>query len=192
MDVAMDNRSAILNAALELFAARGYDAVGVQEVAEAAGITKPTLYHYYGSKMGLLKALFEAYHAPLNHAVEQAACYTGWLPGTLESVARAYFEFARQNPVYYRLMLAMVFAPRHSEANSLASEWNARQHNLVENLFATAVKDNGNMRGKQRLYAAIFIGSLNTCIGMWLNGFTELDEDLLRRVVKQFQHGIYS
>jgi hypothetical protein len=34
------NCTTILNCALELFAARGYDAVGVQEIAEAAGITK--------------------------------------------------------------------------------------------------------------------------------------------------------
>ena len=62
----MDNRAAILAAALDLFCARGFDAVGVQEVAEVAGIIKPTLYYYYGSKLGLLKALFETYHARLN------------------------------------------------------------------------------------------------------------------------------
>jgi TetR/AcrR family transcriptional regulator len=53
----MDNRSALLTHALQLFAARGYDAVGVQEIVEAAGITKPTLYHYFGSKRGLLDTL---------------------------------------------------------------------------------------------------------------------------------------
>jgi AcrR family transcriptional regulator len=188
----MDNRSAILHAALELFAANGYDAAGVQEVADAAGITKPTLYHYYGSKLGLLKALCETYHAPLNQRVEKAAAYQGDLPQTLERLAREYFEFALQNPVYYRLQLAMVFAPRHSEANQLAAEWNARQHHLVEDMFAAAVRDHGNMRGRQRLYAAVWIGTLNTCIGMWLNGYAALDEDLLQRVVRQFQHGIYS
>jgi AcrR family transcriptional regulator len=188
----MDNRSAILNCALELFAARGYDAVGVQEVADAAGIKKPTLYHYYGSKLGLLKSLFETYHTPLNQAVEVAACYHGNLPATLEALARAYFEFARQNPVYYRLQLAMVFAPRHSEANILVAEWNAQQHRQVEAMFAAAVQQHGNMRGRQRLYAANFIGTLNTCISMWLNGYAELDEDLLQRVVRQFQYGIYS
>lgn len=53
----MDNREKILNCALELFHARGYDAVGVQEIAETAGVTKPTLYYYFGNKRGLLEAL---------------------------------------------------------------------------------------------------------------------------------------
>ena len=49
----MDNRERILQCALELFYAKGYDAVGVQEIAQKAGITKPTLYYYFGSKYGL-------------------------------------------------------------------------------------------------------------------------------------------
>ena len=50
----MDNRERILQCALELFYAKGYDAVGVQEIAQKAGITKPTLYYYFGSKYGLI------------------------------------------------------------------------------------------------------------------------------------------
>ena len=53
----MSNREELLNCALNLFAARGFDAVGVQEVADAAGLKKPTLYHYFGSKSGLLRTL---------------------------------------------------------------------------------------------------------------------------------------
>ena len=55
----MDNRERILQCALELFYAKGYDAVGVQEIAQKAGITKPTLYYYFGSKYGLLETLLK-------------------------------------------------------------------------------------------------------------------------------------
>ena len=47
----MENKERILECALELFYAKGYDAVGVQEIAERSGITKPTLYYYFGSKL---------------------------------------------------------------------------------------------------------------------------------------------
>ena len=53
----MENKENILKCALDLFYAKGYDAVGVQEIAEKAGITKPTLYYYFGSKYGLLETL---------------------------------------------------------------------------------------------------------------------------------------
>lgn len=55
----MDNRERILETALELFYSRGYDAVGVQEIAEKSGVTKPTLYYYFKSKYGLLEQLLE-------------------------------------------------------------------------------------------------------------------------------------
>jgi AcrR family transcriptional regulator len=188
----MDNRTSILTHSLDLFAARGYDAVGVQELAEAAGITKPTLYHYFGGKQGLLAAIVDTYHAELTQGVQAAAAYRGDLPQTLVELARTYFEFARRNPAYYCMQLALLSGPRHSEAYRLFAGCIAEQHQVVEALFAAAVKDHGNIRGRQRLYAATFIGVLNTCIALWLNGYTDLDEDLTRRVVHQFQHGIYS
>ena len=45
--------------ALELFSTKGYDATSVREICEAAGITKPTLYHFYGSKEGVYRALVD-------------------------------------------------------------------------------------------------------------------------------------
>jgi len=188
----MDNRANILSTALALFAERGYDAVGVQEVVEAAGVTKPTLYHYFGSKQGLLQTLLEEHHAPIRSSVRAASVYHGNLPHTLARLGQAFFESARLDPVYYRMQLALYFAPPGSEAHQLVLELVKDQHEAVEAVFAAAVREHGNMRERHQLYAAAFIGLLNTCIGLWLNGFAALDEDLLQRALKQFQHGIYS
>jgi AcrR family transcriptional regulator len=50
----------IVGAAVRLFAAKGFDATTVQEVVEAASVTKGALYHYFGSKDDLL---FEIYRS---------------------------------------------------------------------------------------------------------------------------------
>ena len=50
-----DTRAELLARALDLFAAYGYDGVGVQQICDAAGVTKPTLYHHFGNKRGLLE-----------------------------------------------------------------------------------------------------------------------------------------
>ncbi|MBI9044752.1 MAG: TetR/AcrR family transcriptional regulator [Anaerolineaceae bacterium] len=188
----MENRNKILDCALELFSARGYESVGVQEIALAAGITKPTLYHYFGSKTGLLEALLEQYHAPLNQSIREAATYQGDLPMTLEKIAEAFFIYARQNPQYYRMQLALLFAPRESETCQLALKRNEAQYQMIEKLFRVAVKDHGNMAGRQNQFAVTFIGMVNTYISMGLNGQIDLDQDLVYRIVRQFQHGIYS
>ena len=147
---AMDNRSLILARALHLWSERGYDAVGVQEIVEAAGITKPTLYHYFGSKRGLLDELIDERSAGLREALGKAAEYRGDLVVTLESVVRVYFEFARQNGPYYRMQLAFWFAPEQSDGHQAILARNAGQHQALERLFEAAAHDHGNMRGRHR------------------------------------------
>ncbi|QHF94244.1 TetR family transcriptional regulator [Streptomyces sp. NHF165] len=48
----------LMAAATRLFAERGYDRTSVQEIVEAAGVTKGALYHYFGSKDDLLHEIY--------------------------------------------------------------------------------------------------------------------------------------
>jgi TetR/AcrR family transcriptional regulator len=188
----MDNREVILTRALELWCQRGYDAVGVQEIVESAGITKPTMYHYFGSKRGLLDALIDDRSGGLRDALVPAATYDGDLVATLESIVRGYFAFARENGDFYRLLLAFWFAPPGSDEFQAVAARNAAQHEAVERLFEAATKQHGNMRGRQKAYAATFLGMINTYVGLSLNGYATLDEQLVYRATHQFMHGIFS
>lgn len=188
----MDNRGLILDCALKLFAARGYDAVGVQEIVDAAGISKPTLYHYFNSKRGLLDALLESHFLPLLDGLHAAAAYRGDLKLALEGAAQFYFDFAAQHPAFYRMQLALYFAPPDSEPNQAVAGYNLSQHLLLEALFQQAALDHGNMLGRQRRYAASFLGTINTYAAMQLNSYIVLDESVTRQLVHQFMHGILS
>jgi AcrR family transcriptional regulator len=188
----MHNRDAILARALELWGERGYDAVGVQEIVEAAGITKPTLYHYFGSKRGLLDALIEERSGGLHDALVPAAGYDGDIVKTLESIVRGYFAFARDNPEFYRLLLAFSFAPPNSDERLAVGSRNAAQYAALERLFEAAARQHGNMRGRHKAYAATFLGMINTYIGLAVNGHASLDDELVYRATHQFMHGIFS
>ena len=188
----MDNRELLLARALDLWSERGYDAVGVQEIVESAGITKPTLYHYFGSKRGLLDALIADRSAPLRDSVAGAADYRHDLVRTLESVVRAYFDFAQKQPAFYRMLLAFWFAPAQSDEHQAIVSQNIGQHEILERLFEAAADDHGNMRGRQRAFAATFLGMINTYVGLALNGYARLDDQLVYQAVHQFQHGIYT
>ncbi|WP_235490550.1 helix-turn-helix domain-containing protein, partial [Frankia sp. AvcI1] len=57
------NREAeILQAALEIFARKGYAAASIQDVADAVGVLKGSLYHYIDSKEDLLFQIFDNAH----------------------------------------------------------------------------------------------------------------------------------
>lgn len=62
-------RQALLQAAQEVFADRGYHDAGIAEIVERSGISVGSLYHHYGGKAGLFMALWEHY----NRAQEEGA-----------------------------------------------------------------------------------------------------------------------
>lgn len=187
-----DNRAHLLNTALELFTSRGYDATGVQEIVEAAGVTKPTLYHYFGSKRGLLDALLNSRSGELLENLHSAADYHHNLPLSLQQVMEAYFQFAQRCPVFYRMLLAMRLAPPNSEAHQATAGLIAEQNEILEELFRKAAKDHGNMRERHRAYAATFLGMINTYIILSFSGDVTLNNELVYRARQQFSHGIYS
>ena len=55
-----DTKKKILDKALELFAARGYDSVSVGEIAEAVGIRAPSLYNHFPGKQAIFDAIVES------------------------------------------------------------------------------------------------------------------------------------
>jgi AcrR family transcriptional regulator len=101
----------ILSTALDLFALKGYDATSVREICEAAGITKPTLYHFFGSKDGVFQALLRSGFLQYRGMVDTALATPGTLRHRVKVLARSVFESARTQPRFWRFMHAVIWAP---------------------------------------------------------------------------------
>lgn len=78
-----DKRAAIVRAALEIFVREGYARAGVDAIAQAAGVSKRTIYDYYGDKERLFLAAVEETRAT------QEASFQTLLDRTLGSIAAA-------------------------------------------------------------------------------------------------------
>jgi AcrR family transcriptional regulator len=66
-----DHRAQILDAAARVFAERGYTAATMNEVAAASGVSKATLYHYFGDKQDLLAQIAGGHVAWLEALVQE-------------------------------------------------------------------------------------------------------------------------
>ncbi|MEK6481366.1 TetR/AcrR family transcriptional regulator [Catalinimonas sp. 4WD22] len=188
----MDKRSEIISQAVSLFAAYGYEGVGVQQIVKAAGVTKPTLYYYFDSKRGLLEATLQQYFDQLYSATEVATVFQGDLTVTLRNIATAYIDFASEHMLFYRMQLSLLFSPPQSEAYATILPFKERQYGLLENMFTEAARQHGNMQGRQQEYTVSFLGTLNAYIEQVFNQEIKANDELVNRMVHQFMHGILS
>jgi AcrR family transcriptional regulator len=67
-----ERRDQLLDVAQRVFTERGYGPTSMDDVAEAAGVTKPVLYDHFGSKDGLLAAVIERAGAEMLEATTGA------------------------------------------------------------------------------------------------------------------------
>jgi AcrR family transcriptional regulator len=70
-------REALIEAARPLFAARGYAAVGTEEIVRAAGVTRGALYHHFGGKRDLFEAVYERIEVELAQRIASGALAAG-------------------------------------------------------------------------------------------------------------------
>lgn len=193
----LDNREAILKSALKLFCARGYDAVGVQEIVDLAGVTKPTLYYYFGSKQGLLEEILHSNSAILEGMIQEAVDAPGQISEVLYRVARAYFDFAGTHRQFYLFMLSQFYSGRESEGFRAVYPLIQKYYQLLVKIFEDSADRLGNMRGRQEQFAVSFLGILDSHM-MLLGHDKGEDEDLVMtdektyEIVHQFLHGIFS
>lgn len=188
----MDNKDRLLDEALSLFARRGVDAVGVQEVVDAAGVTKPSLYHHFGSKEGLITALVDRGFGHLNRTLDRLGPYDRDLPWYLERQAGLWIESVGTQPDWFRLQLSLTFLPVENPASAAVRPGVRALQGRMEALFEEAAAQHGNMRGRHRLLAAGWLGTLNHWTGIALGGWAEPDPAFVRAGTRQYLYGIFS
>ncbi|GAA3629059.1 TetR/AcrR family transcriptional regulator [Kineosporia mesophila] len=108
----------VMRAALELFAGQGYANTSVQQVVEAAGVTKGALYHYFQSKDDLLFAIYERILSVqtehLNAIVEKELPVGQSLREVCVDVVETSADFLLEGTVFFRSQ-HMLSAPRQQE-----------------------------------------------------------------------------
>lgn len=101
------SRKQILDASLKLFSHRGYGATSVNDIAEAAGLSKGNVYHHFPDKEAIFRALLDRYFQSLSEPdfPFNRALATGTFPDNLENLGRAAHDVVRD----YREYVALIY-----------------------------------------------------------------------------------
>ncbi len=182
----------IARVAAKFFADRGYDATSIREIVEAAGVAKPTLYYYFGSKEGLAQALLTVPLSGLAASLRQLVTTVEEPIRCLEEVMEAQYAFCREDPDRARFIYALLFGPLGSE---VASELEPFKADLFESTAAAVRRlADAGIVSRERVEACssacrglIVISTLD-----YLYGEKALGQELAHRQVKDLLCGLAS
>lgn len=192
----MDNRMLLLQCAKELFYAKGYDAVSVQEIVDRAGLTKPTLYYYFESKLGLLRTLLDTKTKNFGIRVDETIGTERNIREVLYRLGKAYRDFFEQDRQFYMLLMSLFYSARENEVYQVVKPVVAEFYEKVVDIFNRASDQLGNMHGRQRQFAIGFIGTINQFFLLTCEKDPahqdKISEEQIVSLVNQFMYGIFT
>ena len=103
-------REAIMDAALDLFEAKGYDATTVEDIAAAADVSPRTFFRYFESKLDLIMARSDTKHTELGPLLMARPAEEGLL-GAMREVVRSELDAQLEDPRVQREFQVMLSTP---------------------------------------------------------------------------------
>jgi AcrR family transcriptional regulator len=97
-------RAALLRAGRQLFTEHGYAGAGREDIVAVAGVTRGALYHHFGDKLGLFRAVVEELEAELTEQVAATADFEGDARNALLVGCQAFLDGAL-DPAVRRILV---------------------------------------------------------------------------------------
>jgi AcrR family transcriptional regulator len=98
-------KTAIEDAAAQLFAERGYADVSTDDLVAAAEISRPTLYAHFPSKRDLYRQLLRKYSGQMvDHMRDRVRASAGPSADQVAEVTDAFFAFVEEHPFAWRML----------------------------------------------------------------------------------------
>jgi AcrR family transcriptional regulator len=157
-------RAQLLAAAQDIFAANGYHAAAMDEIAERAGVSKPVLYQHFPGKLELYLALLEMHVDELIRRVTEAMASTSDNKVRVRNAVGAYFDFVDGESQAFRLVFESDLRgePVVQDAVERATEASVRA------ITATITADAGLDEERARLLAVGLVGVSQVAARAWL------------------------
>ena len=194
-----DKRTAILDAAIQVFARTGYHAARVSDIAEEAGIAYGLVYHYFKNKEEVLNSIFEERWGDFLDVVSAIAASDQSTRDRLFQIAKLIVNAYRVRPEWVKvLVLEIQRSSRFAEPG---------QMHAVGKLFAmiAGILRDGQARGEVRadldpkIACYVLIGGLEIVITGLVLGVIEIEpgeregdyfDRVARTVVETYLNGI--
>jgi len=178
----VDKRRLILDAAIRVFARRGFHACRVSDVADEAGVAYGLVYHYFDSKEEILNTLFqERWQLMLDAIVEIDRTPDASAREKLYLVASFIIDSYRHEPDLMKVIIVEVTRA----ANSFGREHLAtirKAYGLIADIVEQARQDGSFKSDISAEFAAMcFYGAIEQLLSGWIFGIIPETEEEFER-----------
>jgi AcrR family transcriptional regulator len=156
---------------MQVFSAEGFHRTSMDEIARAAGVTKPVVYQHFGSKRELYLELLDDVGGRLLAAIAKATAEASNPRQQVEYGFRAYFRFVAAEPAAFTLLFGSG-ARRDEQFNEAVRRLEADIAEAIAPLIDADIDD------EQRLLLAhALVGVAESTSRRWVSGRLDLDPD---------------
>lgn len=166
-------RAQLLLAARDVFAAQGYHAAAMDEIAERAGVSKPVLYQHFPGKLELYQALLTTYADELVERVQGAIRGSEDNRERAHAAVAAYFDFVGGEGRSYRL----VFESDLRGEPEIAAVVSGALTRCIDIVAEAVTTDAGLDAPRARLLAVGLVGLSQVAAQYWLDSQQEVPRD---------------
>ncbi len=175
-------RDRILEAAEELFARRGFAAVGISEIAESVGMSKSSLFHHFRTKAQLYAATVDRVLAEVDLELTRTLARGGSAADRLDRWIEVLIDLMARTPAHARLLLRSLF--EEDEISNVLPEQQEADEKLQRIIqHANNVLRDGMAQGELRV--ANIPHTIQTLIGIIVYHFAsgEFGDELIGRSI---------
>ncbi len=165
---AAERRQQLIEIALTMFAERGMHGTSMDDIADAAGVTKPVLYQHFASKRALFLELLDDVGRHLLGAIAAATSGAATPRQQVENGLTAYFQFVADHHASFVLLFG--------DGSRRDEDFAAAVENVEGNIadFVAALIDAGLDDDHRQLLAHAIVGMAESASRRWVaTGATE-------------------
>ena len=167
-------RRQLLEVALRVFAERGYHDASMNDIAVAAGVTKPVLYQHFTSKRELFTELLADVGRDLQDTITKAVASADGPRQMVELGFAGYFDYVSRHRDAFKLFYGGSLA-RDSEFAELVSQ----VERTIAGLVAGLIEIEGLSPGQRQVLGHGIVGMIEGASIHWLNSNSDADPTTL-------------
>ena len=152
-------RDAIWDAAIDLFAEKGFEETTVDDIVDAAGTSRRTFFRHFESKRDLMAQPIESYGASLTKAIESCPA----APSAAKLLRHVVLEVAQGTVADPRMRKVMAIAAKHPAAREAQLSRVAEVQDRVAAAFMQRSKDELTAH----VLAALTLSALSLTYRVW-------------------------